>query len=328
MRRTCLQGVLGLLLLLPVLALAVNPDAGADATEDPDMQVITVTGVYSGPALWKVTSGENVMWILGEISPFPRKWKWKSKEFEKVLGKSQELLIDFSGYWHVEGKEAAAILEAAARLPEGTTLKDVISPQLHARVGAVAAAFGTPSLESWRPFSATNQLVRSAMKTLELTGFSARFTAAQLGEWHKSKITYFAAPEIPFEERLRNWQHESNEVCLARLVDVIGDGGTGVKQLGNAWAVGDIQALRELVPAYSFSRDGFRAAECAAAMHGGEQQARDYKVRRTEAWLAQAERALQNNRTTLAVVLMSELFAPDGYLGALRAKGYRVVEPE
>jgi TraB/PrgY/gumN family len=199
---------------------------------------------------------------------------------------------------------------------------------LHARVKATARKFGNPPLEEWRAFSATNQLVRSAMKTLDLTGFSVRFTAAQLGEWRKSKITYFAAPEIPFEERLRNWQQASNEVCLSRLVDAIGDGGDGLKQLGNAWAVGDIDALRELVPAYSFSRDGFRAGECAAAMHGGEQQAQAYKARRTQAWLGEVERALQKNRTTLAVVLMSELFAKDGYLEAMRAKGYLIVEPE
>ena len=320
--------LLCLLLLLPVLSSADTADADLSVADEPDMPVITVTGVYTGPALWKVTSAGNVMWILGEISPFPRRWKWKSKEFERMLRKSQELLIDFSGYWHVEGHDAKAALEAAGRLPEGTTLKDVISPELHARVQATARKFGNPSLEKWRPFSATNQLVRSAMKTLDLTGFSARFTSAQLGEWRKSKITYFTAPEIPFEDRLRNWQHPSNEVCLARLVDAIGDGGEGLKQLGNAWAVGDIAALRELVPLYSFSRDGFRADECAAAMHGGEQQARDYKARRIAAWVAEAERALAKNRSTLAVILMSELFEPDGYLAALREKGYRIVEPE
>lgn len=323
-RRACALG----LLLLPLLSLAATPGSGSNtAVDDSDMPVVTVTAVYTGPALWKVTSEDRVMWILGEISPFPRKWKWKSKEFERVLSRSQELFIDFSGYWYVEGEQAKA-LEVASKLPEGTTLKDVISPELHASVATTAGKFGNPALENARPFAATNRLVRSAMDSLDLTGFSARFTAAQMGEWRKSKIVYFAAPEIPFEDRLRNWQHESNQVCLSRLVDVIGDGGTGVRQLANAWAVGDIDGLRELVPRYSFSRDGFRAGECAAAMHGGEDKAREYKAKRTLAWLAQAEASLKKNKSTLAVVLMSELFAPDGYLEALRAKGYGIVEPK
>ncbi len=295
--------------------------------DEPPMDVVLVTGFASGPALWKVSSGDNVLWILGEISPFPRQLKWKSREFETKLRKSQELLLDFSGYWWADEGNSSA-LNKAAKLPDGKSLKDVISPELHARVEATAEKFDKPPLERWRPFSATNLLVTSAMKKLELGGFSARFSAARMGEWRKKRITYFMAPELPFEERLRNWQHESNEVCLKRLVDTIEDGGTGVMHLANAWAVGDINALRELVPQYSFSRDGFRAGDCATAMHGGEQQAIDYKVKRTQAWMVEAKRALTKNRSTVAVVLMSELFETDGYLAALRAEGYTIVEPK
>ena len=62
-------------------------------------------------------------------------------------------------------------------------------------------------------------------------------------------------------------------------------------------------------------------------MHGGERQAAAYKRKRTQSWLAQAKRALRNNTRTMAVVPMSELFAPDGYLAALRAAGYEIEEP-
>jgi hypothetical protein len=36
---------------------------------------------------------------------------------------------------------------------------------------------------------------------------------------------------------------------------------------------------------------------------------------------------LQENKSTMAVVSLAELFAPDGYLAGLRARGYKVVEP-
>ena len=327
MRNIWIAGVACLLCAQTSLAAEAPSDARPPEAEEPPMDVVLVTGYASGPALWKVVSGDNVLWILGEISPFPRRLKWKSKEFEITLRRSQELLLDFSGYWWADEGNSAA-LNKAAKLPDGKTLKDVISPELYARVEATAEKFGKPPLERWRPFSATNILVTSAMKKLDLGGFSARFSAAQMGEWRKKRVTYFMAPELPFEQRLRNWQHESNEVCLKRLVDTIEDGGDGVMQLANAWAVGDIPALRGLVPRYSFSRDGFRSGACAAAMHGGEQQARDYKIKRTEAWVAEVKRALKKNRSTLAVVLMSELFEPDGYLAALRAEGFTIVEPK
>jgi len=316
------------LLFLSGLALAdqADPVTTAAETDETGLEVVLVLGEQPGPGLWKVSSGEHVMWILGEISPYPRKAKWRSRQFERLMGNSQELLLDFSGFWSADHTDTRR-LAYAEMLPEGVVLKDVISPELRRRVESTARRFDARGLEELRPFAATNRLVVSAMDSMDMKSFSARFTAQQLARKSKLKITRFAAPELPFEERLKNWQHDSNVVCLERLVSVIGDGGAGVRKLANAWSEGDIVALRQLVPAYSFSRDGFRAGECAAAMHGGERQAAEYKRRRTQLWMQQAKRALRNNLRTMAVVPMSELFASDGYLAALRAAGYEIEEP-
>lgn len=291
------------------------------------MEVIVVTGEQPGPGLWRVSSGEHVMLILGDISPFPRRVKWKSRKFDVLLRNSQELIIDFSGYWRMDPGDSAAYARAE-KLPQGTTLKDVISPELLARVEATAKIYDASDLDGLYPFSVTNRLVSSAMNKMDMVGFSARFSADALARKRRVRVTHFAAPEPPFGIRLNNWQHASNSICLQGVVDAIGDGGKGVKRLANAWSVGDIAALRRLVPEYSFSRDGFRTEECAAAMRGGERQLREYNQRRTQAWLDRADLALRKNRSTMAVVLMSEIFAPDGYLAGLRERGYEIVEPE
>ena len=303
-----------------------DPDPSTPQADESGMEVVLVLGQQPGPGLWKVTSGEHVMWILGEISPYPRKVKWTSKRFENLLANSQELLLDYSGYWRA-GHSDTRKLMIAEMLPPGVKLKDLISPELYRKFETTARRFAATGLEELYPFAATNRLVVSAMDSMDMKGFSARFTAAQLGRKAKLKITNFSAPDVAFEERLKNWRQPSNAVCLERLLGTIGDGGTGVRRLANAWSVGDIPALRQLVPVYSFSRDGFRSGECAAAMHGGEKQASEYKRRRTQLWLNQAKRALKNNRRTMAVVPMSELFAEDGYLAALRAAGYEIEEP-
>ena len=316
----------GFLLGAFALTFLAEPALTQESAEE-DLDVIVVTGEQPGPGLWKVTSGGHVLWILGEVSPYPRKVKWRPGEFDRLLQSSQELIIDFSGYWQLDEYENAAYTRAE-KLPLGLTLKDVIAPTLHVRVEATARRFGATGLERLRPFSVTNRLVENAMKKLDLAGFSARFAADELARKRDVKITYFGAPEPPFEVRLKNWQDASNERCLERLVDAIEDGGNGVRRLANAWSVGDIQALRRLVPAYSFSRDGFRAGSCTAAMRGGERQSHADKLFRTKSWVDEAERALRENRSTMAVVLMSEIFSPDGYLAGLRARGHAVVEPE
>jgi hypothetical protein len=316
------------LLLLSGISFANDPvphPASPEADES-DMEVVLVLGQQPGPGLWKVTSGDHVMWILGEISPYPRKVKWVSKRFESLLENSQELLLDYSGYWRANHSDTRKLL-IAEMLPPGVKLKDLISPELNRTFEATARRFGVTGLEELFPFAATNRLVVGAMDSMDMKAFSARFTAATLGRKAKLKITNFSAPDLPFEERLRNWRQPANVVCLERLLATIGDGGTGVRRLANAWSVGDIPALRQLVPVYSFSRDGFRSGACAAAMHGGEKQATEYKRKRTQLWLNQAKRALKNNKRTMAVVPMSELFASDGYLAALRAAGYEIEEP-
>jgi hypothetical protein len=316
------------LLLLAGFVAAGQGDPATPAAErdETGMEVVLVLGQQPGPGLWKVSSGEQALWILGEISPYPRKVKWTSKRFENLLDNSQELLVDFSGYYRADHTDTRR-LAIAELLPDGKKLDDVITPELFGKFETTARRFGATGLEDLYPFAATNRLAVSAMDAMDMRGFSARFSAVQLARKRRIKVTRFAAPELPFEERLRNWQRPENVVCLQRLLATLGDGGAGLRRLANAWSVGDIGALRELVPTYSFSRDGFRSGECAAAMHGGEREAAEYKRRRTRLWLNQAKRALRNNTRTMAVVPMSELFASDGYLAALRTAGYQIEEP-
>ena len=89
MSRTCITAV-ALLLLHGIafqgMALANEPvpDTTLPDTDESGLEVVLVVGEQPGPGLWKVSSGEHVMWILGEISPCPRKVRWKSKNFSNL----------------------------------------------------------------------------------------------------------------------------------------------------------------------------------------------------------------------------------------------------
>lgn len=142
------------------------------------------------------------------------------------------------------------------------------------------------------------------------------------------RITNYATPaiDIPFEEQLQAVRNNATAVCpLERVVQVLEDGGSGLRRLANAWAVGDIDSLRALVPEYGVFTDGYRWSECSAL---GHKQVEENLSERTATWLAEVERALRENESTLAVVPIPELFETNSYLAALRARGYAVVEPE
>jgi hypothetical protein len=45
------------------------------------------------------------------------------------------------------------------------------------------------------------------------------------------------------------------------------------------------------------------------------------------AWLEVAEKAIADNVSTVAVLSMTELLKPDGWLAIFRARGYEIIEP-
>jgi uncharacterized protein YbaP (TraB family) len=308
MKRICLPA----LALLFFTALAVAGEVGTQ----PDLDVVLVSGEQPGPALWRVSSGNHDLWILGEASPLPRKVQWRSKQFESLLANSQEVILHGGGQY-VHGTQAAEL--ARATQLAGQPLGDSVSPGQLAHIEKVARIYGVNEpLKTLKPWVVGNRIANASLKALDLRVFSLLASVQELARKAKVRITNYSTPQIPFEQRLQEARDAANSLCLLeRTVQILEDGGSGLRSLANAWAVGDIDALRLLVPEYGFTDCGPNT--------GGNQD--EYQAKRDATWLAEAERALRENASTLAVVPMSELFA-EGYLAALRARGYEVVEPK
>src|SRR4051812_44198799 len=63
---------------------------------DAPMEEVVVSGEYAGPGMWKVTSADypdHVLWIVGEPTPLPKRLRWRSRQVERVLLQSQEVLL-------------------------------------------------------------------------------------------------------------------------------------------------------------------------------------------------------------------------------------------
>jgi hypothetical protein len=92
----------------------------------------------------------------------------------------------------------------------------------------------------------------------------------------------------------------------------------------NAWATGDVATLRRLAPVD-------QASTCIAVVMDSslvqERGLADLPERTTDAWLAAADEALARNASTLAVLSLERILAPDGFLARLKARGYVVQDP-
>ena len=113
--------------------------------------------------------------------------------------------------------------------------------------------------------------------------------------------------------------------CFRKTLDRIDSDLDTMTVRANAWATGDIDALRKLP-------DSDQRQACIAAVTGTdlarERGIADIPERVENVWLAAASSALEKNRVTFARLPIAELLSKDGYLAKLRAKGYTVESPD
>lgn len=328
MRRTCFPDIA--LLFFSGIALAEGPPnyATSPRSTEPTMEVVLVTGEQPGPALWKVSSGDHVLWILGEVSPVPRKMKWRSKQFERRLGESQEVLLE-TGQVSQNCLQQRGVATFQSRdLRDERTLKDTVSPELYARAESFAVTFNANGKFKTLPaHAAITQLANGVIYSQKLRVYGAGVSVTEMARRADVRITLIPFPCMVFDESIRPDPDEITVSCLQWLLAYSEDGGSGLRRLANAWSIGDIDELRHLVPSYAIANESHQPGKCMIASYGSEQRVNEFVARKTDSWLSEAERALKENQSTIAVIPMAELFAPDGYLAGLRAKGYEVLEP-
>lgn len=319
------------------VALAVFADdeeRGAATTLD----AVLVTGEQPGPSLWKVSKqtpdGEHVLWILGSHGPLPKRMTWKSTAVEEVIAESQEYLTGGSVNADIGFFKGLALLPSLVGVrnnPDKKKLAEVVPPDLYVRWTALKDTYigRDNEAEKWRPIFAAQELYS---KAIDKSGLESRGritpVVQKLAKKHKLKIT---TPTIEVEidkpraaiKEFKKSQLDDVE-CFAKTIERLETDLDVMRARANAWARGDVKALRAMTHVDQIG------ACIAAVMNSQLVQERGYQdmpERMAEAWVAAAERALANNKSTFAVLSIDEIFKPDGYVARLRAKGYLVDEP-
>lgn len=301
-----------------------------------DLQAVVVSGSQPGPGLWRVSKGDHVLWILGTVSPLPRRMQWDTGAVEKVIAQSREVIrsptvgvkaeIGFFG-------KLALIPTAlkARRSPDGKTLQQKVPPAQYARWQALKARYigSDRGIERWRPVFAAMELYDKAIDRsgMTLSGIIAP-EVAKIAKRHRVKLTSpkveiaIAEPKRALKEFAASTLDDLQ--CFEKTLDRI-EGDLGDMALrANAWAVGDIGALADLPASSQFAVCSAAFTEAGLARKYGISDLGKQVERK---WLSAAEAALANNASTFATLPVSELLKTDGYMAKLQAKGYEVVTP-
>jgi hypothetical protein len=316
------------------VVIAVSPFAYADEV----LEEVLVTGQQPGPGLWKVTRPDDprghVLWILGNHSPLPRKMSWRSGELAAALAASTSVLAPATvnaSAGPLGGVTLLPSLIGVRRNPDGQRLEQVVPADLYARWLPLKARYlgRDDDVEDWRPIFAAQELYRAALKKNDLVPYDGVWpTVEKLARKAKVPIT---EPAIELKvEKARAAIREFKTIpladveCFARTLQRLESDLDLMRERANAWAVGDVARLRQLAPVE-------RASACIGMMlESSFMQERGYgdvldRVR--DAWLAAAEQSLASHVSTVAVLSVDEILKPDGYVAALKKKGYVVTDP-
>jgi uncharacterized protein YbaP (TraB family) len=304
-------------------AMAQTSDADPATIEE-----ITVIGRYPGPPLWRVSSGDRTLWIFGDLTPVPKGLTWDPRNAERIVARADGVIrpmrITAPTYNPIKIFRALRAARRLSRNPDGTTLADVLPPDLYARYDALRERHmpGDTRSNDLRPALAALRLHGAALDDAGLTTDTGvmktveRLMKRSDAEEAQAKIETKAETVLA---DLAKVTREAELICFTSVLTMLETDLDGMKERAEAWATGDVDALQRF--------DYPDAQGDCLAMLFSSAGLKNLGDELYAAWLAEAERALATYDTTFSVLPMRELVAADGLLAQLAARGYTVTAP-
>jgi uncharacterized protein YbaP (TraB family) len=317
-------------LLVFSASVARAEDAPAEDASGAPIEEIEILGERPGPQLWKITHGENTLWLLGLLQPLPKRMQWKSGAVEEVLDQSQEVIAAGGAVSAKLGLVSGFRLYRQWRAlrvnPNEQTLADVLSADLYARFEALRAKYAPRDrdMAELRPIFAAGSLFRAAVDRVGLTTENdVHERVEKLAKKRDLPIrqvklilenpsdTLGAVDEIPLAQQIA-----CLETTIARLETDV----DAMRVRAKAWADGDIDAFK--AAAYPDQQQA-----CWNAI-GSASEIKPLIENAQRDWLSFFDTALARSRVSLAMQSLDRVLAPDGVLAHARSKGYEVRGPE
>lgn len=321
-----------------VQAVDASPDQiRAESTAAKSLDTVVVEGAMPGPGMWQVKKGEHTLWLLGRIAPLPKKMEWRADEVQRVLDEASVVIAAPSvtvaanvGFWGALTMAPKAM--GARKDPEKEPLSEQVPPETYARWKVMKAKYlgSKRSVEKYRPIFAAERLVKSAIRRSKLT--EDRWVDEQVEKWAKKRKVDVVRPaaKVTIEDP-KQMLGEFTETrlddlaCFESTLDWLERDLDLMRQRANAWAIGDIEMLREL------SGENPRTACIETLLRSDMFRKRgfeDLPQRQKNAWLEAVDAALAEHAVSLGILPLDAMLGEGEYLAALRGRGYEVIAPE
>jgi hypothetical protein len=315
--------------------------AGPCAAEPPGavapgaaLEEVMVTGERPGPGMWRVSKGDHDLWILATLEPLPKNMIWRSQQVEARIAASALVLSPPQVSGHVGFFRSLTLLPAALRArrrPDGGTLQQILPHELYIRWLALRVKYlghGGDD-EGLRPMLAAFDLYTHALDESGLTSEDTVWSSVeQTARRHRVPILPVTL-DLRIEDpkgairELGEIPREAEIECLRTTIERLETDINPMRERANMWSLGDVDGLK----AMRYPDERIACLDAVFSVPKLRDQVQQARARVIDAWLEAADRALDQNASSFAVLPISEFLRPDGWLDRLRAKGYAVQDP-
>jgi hypothetical protein len=329
-------------LLLLCLSLAVLPAYPQD-----DVEVVVVTGKRPGPPLWKVTNGENTLWILPLVLVVPKNMEWDDARVAALIAQAQEVISTPNVSYGVSkgvllnpvnAFRAMRMWKHIQKNPDDATLVEVLPATVYARYSALKLAYfpRDRDIDQLRPSVASQVMFTHVMDAEELitpAGIVQRVqkhirnnkdivvTETRLEHTLQGK---FSELRTRAESLMNGLDPEQEAACFDLRLGVLEHQVDDIKAVANAWANGSSTGFAD------FLDEGNIDNPCASLMlksSEGELLGQ-LELESRQLWLDAAQKALEKNRTTFAMLPLAQIMGDASFVDELGARGFAVREPQ
>ena len=303
-----------------IAASLIASSVQAAPPRDPEETVVdalVVTAKVTGPAWWRVSKGDSVVWVMGTPPGMPRGFKWDTKYLDIRLNGARQVITPAVGTANIFA--LPALLRLRGKMKSKAALEDTLPPDLRARflAGARTLHQDPSRYDHWNALYAAFLMIVDFRKSAGMNNFEPVPTINRIVGAHglrsKPAAVYKAMPIL--KEGVAEMNPELEQACLTEALGEIQGGTERARRAAEGWARGDVRTA--LTAATGFDH-------CLNMFPEGAHLSRQSMTDEANAIGA----ALNQPGTSVAILQLRPLLAEGGVLEQLRARGYAIRTPD
>ena len=277
------------------------------------LALFLTSAVYADSSVWRVSKGEQHMYIAGTVHLLPPEQFPLPEEFTQAYQQADAVVFE-ADVRQMETPQGMQLLMKHAMYVDGRQLNQVLSAATYQQLQQFATAQGidlTP-LNGFKPDFVLLTLMQVALQKAGMAGEGVDMHFLSKAEADSKPLHFLETVEQQLSILL-NVSAANEDVFVQQNLEQLSELEVQLKQIITAWRSGDTEALSELAMAFTETEEGREFYQALL-------------VQRNQNWIPQLKQMLETKEVELVLVGALHLAGDSNVLELLQQQGYQVTK--